>query len=338
MKVAIVSAALLLGGATVPEVDAKPRTSKRSKAKAKAKSARRAKPPVAAPVAPEPAPEPEPAPVPEPTPAPEPAAAAAALPPRAPAASATPALEASVVAPTPRSSRASRLELSVDDGPMIRRLRYTDDWARDGQTVRDYDLVANAIGLRLALRPLSRIPVALYASGELITASGSRGPDDEVFATRSTELQLGVRIGATLLGVHAALELAAGQHAFAIDDEMSSRGELVPDTSYRYARAGTAAVLPLGARFAVSATAGFRLLSSSGGLAGMGWFPRSTGNGVDGSLGVSFAVTRSIDAFARAHVRHYFFAMNPEPGDALVVGGAIDQYIAGVLGLSLSVR
>jgi hypothetical protein len=332
----LASALVLVGGSI--EVDAKPRA-KRAKVRPAKKAKKAKKPPKVTPapeveVAPTPAPEPEPvvvvAPPVEPTPAPvtetvetvEPASA-----------------EAEVTVAVEPAPRVRRVRISVDDGPVMRQLRYVDDWATDGNTVRDYDLVANAIGVSVAARPLLAVPAELYARGELVIGvSGSQGPDDEVYSTRSSEIQLGALLGGTLGRVNAGIAIAAGQHSFTIADEMSTRGELVPDTRYRYVRLGGAVGVPLGSRVNVTADAGYRMLTTSGDLASTTWFPWATGDGVDASLGVDVRVTQTIHAYVRGSVRRYFFAMNPEPGDALVVGGAIDQYLGLAAGLGFAIH
>jgi hypothetical protein len=345
MKTALLlaSALVFVGGSI--EVDAKPRakTAKTAKKAKKAKKPTRAKKPAKAPPVEPSAPDPAPAEIAEtaavvevaPTPVPEPVAEPAAEP------AAESVVDSSVelaVAASP-APRVRRVRISIDDGPVMRQLRYVDDWATDGNTVRDYDLVANAIGVSVAARPLLAVPAELYARGELVIGvSGSQGPDDEVYSTRSSEIQFGALLGGTLGRVNAGIAIAAGQHSFTIADEMSTRGELVPDTRYRYVRLGGAVGVPLGSRVNVTADAGYRMLTTSGDLASTTWFPWATGDGVDASLGVDVRVTQTIHAYVRGSVRRYFFAMNPEPGDALVVGGAIDQYLGLAAGLGFAIH
>lgn len=327
-RAVIVACALAFGGTAI-EADAKPRATKRAKKKVRAKKPR----PV--PIATEPVVIVEPL-VPEQVVA-KPTEPLAADPPMETEVTVDPASEvhASVSAP----SRAPRFRISIDDGPIQRRLRYVDDWKTDGQTVRDYDLVANAIGVSVSVRPLSSLPAEVYVRGELVVGvSGSQGPDAEVYSTRSSELQLGVLFGGYLGPVRTAVSLAGGQHQFEIADEMSERGELVPDTRYRYTRLGGIAGVPLGGRVQVIGDVGYRMLMTSGSLASEAWFPWASGDGVDASLGVEVRVTTMLNAYMRGSVRRYFFAMNPEPGDALVVGGAIDQYLGVAAGLSLAIH
>ncbi|HUQ08508.1 MAG TPA: hypothetical protein VM261_38720, partial [Kofleriaceae bacterium] len=127
---------------------------------------------------------------------------------------------------------------------------------------------------------------------------------------------------------------AFGQQAFSIDDEQMVE-ELVPDVTYRYARGGLDLAVPRG-RWTWMARGGWRQLVSVGEL--KDWFPRTTGNGLDASLGAGLRVTRWLSAYARADVRHYFFAMNPEPGDERVAGGAVDTFLGGAVGLAVTIK
>ncbi len=352
MKTLLVASALLLVAGTV-EVDAKPRAKqsvKREKKPKKAKAAKKA-PKKAAKKAKATGQEPVEAVVQEPAPeAPEtveqvalpeetgPVEAATSVPVSSSEATSD-ADEIAVTSSAEAPARVQRIRISVDDGPVMRRLRYVDDWASDGQTVRDYDLVANAIGISVVARPVRELPAHVYARGELVVGvSGSQGPDDEVYATRSSEIQVGALLGGTLGRVHTAIAVAFGQHSFSIADEMSTRGELVPDTRYRYTRLGGAIGVPVGERLQVVADAGYRMLSTSGDLASADWFPWASGAGVDASVGADIRVTGAIHAYIRGSVRRYFFAMNPEPGDALVVGGAIDQYLGLAAGLGFAIH
>ena len=63
-----------------------------------------------------------------------------------------------------------------------------------------------------------------------------------------------------------------------------------------------------------------------------------TGSGIDAELGAAWKVGGPVTLEARADMRRYFFSMNPEVGDELIVGGAVDQYLAFVAGLTISLR
>jgi hypothetical protein len=220
----------------------------------------------------------------------------------------------------------------------VRRLTYRDDWPMDGADVRRYDMLANAVIARLAVRPFGALPgFEILMSGELVTTvPASQGPGNQAYATRSSQLLGGGRYAFDAGLLRAAVEAGVGLHRFAISDEMSSFGELVPDTEYRFARLGAGATFPLGAATA-NTSLGYRRLFGTGELTAEQWFPRATGGGVDAMFGCELALTRYVRAHVQTEVRRYFFAMNPEPGDALIVGGALDEYLIVTAGLSLAV-
>jgi hypothetical protein len=92
----------------------------------------------------------------------------------------------------------------------------------------------------------------------------------------------------------------------------------------------------MGGRWTLLARGGWRHLLGTGEMTD--WFPRATGNGLDASAGAGYAITKWLGAYARADLRHYFFAMNPEPGDERVAGGAVDSFIGGAVGIAVSIR
>ncbi|MBA3465374.1 MAG: hypothetical protein H0T46_35915 [Deltaproteobacteria bacterium] len=243
---------------------------------------------------------------------------------------------AGVRASAPRPSRAHRaIVISVEERPFWRRLRYNDDL---DERLRPSDLVANAVGIGASWRPLRKLPsFSVVGRGELaVGVNGSRTSDGTEYSTSSSEWSIGagfdVRIGAASVGVVAAF----GEHRFALGDDPAM--ELVPDVAYRYVRGGLVVTAPLAARWDLTFTAGWRQLLGLGGMTDASWFPRATGAGIDGSAGIAFHVTPWLDVQARVDLRRYFFAMNPEPGDPWIAGGATDQYFGGALGLAISPR
>ena len=229
-----------------------------------------------------------------------------------------------------------RWTISVDERPFWRRLRWNDDL---DQVLRRYDLAANAVGLGVVGRPLKKTPDAFVAvGGELaVGVNGSRTMDGTAYATSSSEWSLALGYGVHIAGAEIAASAAYGEHRFAIDDEGMTGGELVPDVTYRWARGGLDGRVPLNPRWTLMLRGGWRHLLGTGELADAGWFPRSSGNGLDGSAGAQLRLTRWLGAYARADVRHYFFAMNPEPGDDVIAGGAVDTYLGGAIGLAVTV-
>jgi len=266
--------------------------------------------------------------------APAPGAAVAAAEPRPSRSSRATVSETGVTASAPRPERARRaLVISVEERPFWRRLRYNDDLDR---RLRPSDLVANAVGIGASWRPFQKLRnVALVGRGELaVGVNGSRTPDGTVYSTASSEWSLGAGFDFGIAAARIGIVAAYGEHRFAIGDEPTM--ELVPDVTYRYARGGLVVEAPLGSSWDLTFTAGWRQLLGLGGMRDDSWFPRATGAGIDGSAGIAFHVTPWLDVQARLDLRRYFFAMNPEPGDPWIAGGATDQYFGGAIGLAVS--
>lgn len=237
---------------------------------------------------------------------------------------------------TVRGAGRARFAISVDERPFWRRLRWNDDL---DQVLRRYDLAANAVGVTFTARPGAGAPGAFVAlGGELaVGVNGSRTSDGTEYPTAASEWTAALGYALTIRRVEVAAAVAYGEQRFAIDDEMASGGELVPDVTYRFARGGVDGRVPLDPRWTLVVRGGWRHLLGTGDLGGDAWFPRLTGAGLDGSLGAQVRLTRWLGAYARAEVRHYFFAMNPEPGDAVIAGGAVDTFLGGAIGLAVSV-
>ena len=241
-----------------------------------------------------------------------------------------------VTASVSRPQRARReLVIAVEERPFWRRLRYNDDL--NGR-LRPSDLVANAVGVGASWRPLRNLRnFSVAGRGELaVGVNGSRTPDGTEYSTHSSEWSLGAGFDVRIAGARVGIGAAYGEQRFSIGDEPMM--ELVPDVTYRYARGGLVVEAPLGSRWDLTVTAGWRQLLGLGGMTDAAWFPRATGAGIDGSAGIALHVTPWLDLQARVDLRRYFFAMNPEPGDPWIAGGATDQYFGGALGLAISPR
>jgi hypothetical protein len=231
--------------------------------------------------------------------------------------------------------RVRRLDIAVEDRPFWRRLRYNDDL---DDRMRPADLVANAVGVAIGYRPVRGTPgFVVTVAGELgVGIKGSRTSDGMGYGTSSSEWALGAGYQLSLGALRAGAAVAYGEHRFQVDDESRMEGELVPDVTYRYLRGGLTASFPVAPTWELSFAGGYRFLAGLGELSDGAWFPRTTGAGIDASAGITWRPARWFAMHARADLRRYFFAMNPEPGDPWIVGGASDQYLGLAVGLSIS--
>ena len=226
------------------------------------------------------------------------------------------------------AAHSPRLELSVDGRAFMRRIRYRDDL---NMQLRAHDLEAPAAGIAATLRLAGRFSVR--AELELVIGlQGSETSDGTSYETSASEWSAGVHgawpIAGTQLGVHAGY----GEQRCAVG------GDLIPDVTYRWLGVGVALRVPFGSRLALEGGAGWRQLVDAGELGSAAWFPRVSGAGVDVDLGVRWQATDAIALSAGGDLRRYFLAMNPEPGDPWIAGGALDQYLAVVARLSVAIR
>lgn len=124
--------------------------------------------------------------------------------------------------------------------------------------------------------------------------------------------------------------LSYGEARFRIDPlgptNPGSAALPLPSVRYRYLRTAVGADVDLLEGLSVGGGAGWRAVLSSGQLAYPEWFPRSSTTGVDMNLRVTWRFDRWFAV--RAYVQHirYLSALNPEPGDARVAGGAQDEW------------
>jgi hypothetical protein len=234
----------------------------------------------------------------------------------------------------PGSEPARIVELGVGVELAGRRFAYTD--ALTGN-LRPYDLFPAAlVGVTGELFPFARthgLARGLGLSFDYASALGlSSVLGDERITTRWNRLGLDVHArfwpnGTPGPRVGAALGFGWTRFDF---DAARPLSESLPAVSYRYLRAGLETRLPAGPVSAM-ASLGYRGVLSGG--ATYDRFRAHTLAGVDASLGVALPLGRGFEAELAATYTRYFATFSPEPGDAYIAGGAIDE----LLGLRLSV-
>ena len=95
----------------------------------------------------------------------------------------------------------------------------------------------------------------------------------------------------------------------------------LPSVAYRFARAGADLRVLLGATSIYAA--GSYLAVTSTGLESL--FPRTTVGGVEARLGGARALAAGLELSIEIGYTRFYYAFHPEPGDAHVAGGALDQ-------------
>ncbi|HXI57146.1 MAG TPA: hypothetical protein VNO55_13855 [Polyangia bacterium] len=112
----------------------------------------------------------------------------------------------------------------------------------------------------------------------------------------------------------------------------------VPDVSYHAVRIGGAVQTPITRHATLGASMDYLDVLSVGRLGDGDRFPRATASGIDVALRAGYEVTDGLELWGTVGVRRYGFDMKAQPGDRLIVGGAIDEYASVAMGLTYRPR
>jgi hypothetical protein len=212
--------------------------------------------------------------------------------------------------------------------------------------LRKYDLnVGPAIGVHVLLYPAgfftSGVATAFGAelTADYALAVGSDLPNNGgTFDTEIHDFYGGARARVFVGGHELSVFGGGGEHAF----KFKSTGTLVrgllniPDTIYRYWRAGGDARLQVAPGFTLDVSGAFRGILNGGGDIKDHYFPGLGVAGIDAAAGIGYQVTPSVEVRVSVDLRRYFYAMHSIKSDLTngyqVAGGAVDQYIGGMLG------
>jgi hypothetical protein len=203
-------------------------------------------------------------------------------------------------------------------------------------SLRSYDLLAAPlVGVHGELSPFSRanVPVLKDFSviGDYRLALGLSSTDSakDSVSTSWSSFDIGARER-----VHLSQSLALGLHGGYGQDDYTfgavSAGTTLPDVQYRFIAVGPDANLTL-SRLSLYLSGSYLGVLSAG-LVGT-YFPRATVGGVEGTIGVAYSLAHGFEVSLEVEYTRFFYSMNPQPGDAYVAGGALDQMGRGALGV-----
>lgn len=195
---------------------------------------------------------------------------------------------------------------------------------------KTYDLPASpAVAADLEFFPAgrSKVPVLRdlglvgdFATGLGLTSAPANGGAS--IDTSWLRWNAGLRGRARIGGGRTVLVLGAtagmGQESFSF----SGGGSDLPSVNYTYLRGMLDASVPIGPVVLVAA-GGFLPVLSGGDVADR--FRGTKVNAMEASLGVRAPFARFFEARLSADYTRYFYAFDPQPGDAFVAGGALDQ-------------
>ncbi len=269
-------------------------------------------------------------------PAEEPAPAAERPPPRADAPSAPPPRERVDDAPAGERRAPNPLRFQLGVALTNRRLSYHDDIFGE---LRPYEL---------PLWPYIRLGVeyfvghhtpeldalwglSFYADADFALGVSSRNENGATFPTTTWSLGLGARYGGVIDEVRLFGDVSYQTATFALSDadELTRRPD-VANVEYHAIRLGAGVRWDVGFGFFFDGGLGYGIVLAAGEILSDGWFSRGDAGMVDGYLGLG----QRVDDFEfrlRATYRRVFFSFNPQPGDARVAGGALDETFAGAL-------
>jgi hypothetical protein len=165
-----------------------------------------------------------------------------------------------------------------------------------------------------------------YAPG----ISSTMGNMEEI-GTDAWGMQVGVRFD-FVSGKHlVAVGMGFGRDDFTVQDKSLNA---VPGVSYEFFGIDVSGRVHLANPVTMIAKVGYQHLMSLGEIGSHRYFPHATGRGLNGSLGFSFELVRSLEVAATFDYHRYFLTMNPEVGDTYIAGGALDQRMGGNVSLS----
>ena len=178
-------------------------------------------------------------------------------------------------------------------------------------------------------RWLERLGLAAdYARTFGVSSADSAGT--HVSATWQTfhiDVRNRIPVGATvMLGAHAGY----GGIDFSFDGEVDATSHL-PSVAYRFVRVGADGQMRLSG-FVLGLDASYLAVQSAGAMGEL--FPRESVGGVEAHVSATRSITRSLDVIVDLAYTRFFYDYRPEPGDAFVAGGALDQMAYASAGLA----
>jgi hypothetical protein len=242
--------------------------------------------------------------------------------------------------------RPAAVDIEADFRIVRRTLRYNEDLRGD---LRDYTLDAGpGVGLRFQYFPGAHFTSGVGAQfgidfeWERLFAIDSKRDDGEVFPTESQQFLVGLRwryptgrwepFVVADYGVH---NFRFGVSGPPVPGEDNTAG--VPSVRYEFVRIGGGFRVALGKKenYIIGANIALRGVFNVGGIGTSVWFPEAKANGMDTGLFVGFGLPLGFEIRVGMDYRRYWFDLNPvPPNPPYVAGGALDQYLAGTLGIA----
>jgi hypothetical protein len=124
-----------------------------------------------------------------------------------------------------------------------------------------------------------------------------------------------------------------GEHSF----DLQVDDVIAPNVVYELFRPSVAGRMSLGV-LSLGVTLAYLHVLSVGDLGDSDRFPRMTAKGAEVGLMVGYELDRDFELRLTADLRHYAHSMNVKQGDALIVGGAVDEHFGASLLINYRLR
>jgi hypothetical protein len=238
----------------------------------------------------------------------------------------TPSSAAPVVGAGAPARETTALAVQVDGAAAARHFSYVD---RLTPAMRTYDLPAAPFAsISAEVYPLaSNHSPVLRGLGVVggygrAVGLGSTGSNGARVGTswQSYDVALRERLS---LGSHAMLAVEVGYGANDFEFDQPSFSASLPTVDYSFVRAGLQARFFFLGNFSVLVGGGYLNVLRAGDIQAL--FPRESVGGMDAFLGLAFLPMAHLELSARGAYSRFFYAFNPQPGDANVAGGALDE-------------
>lgn len=179
--------------------------------------------------------------------------------------------------------------------------------------------------------------IGIEARAEVGVGISSTASDGTEHGTRFQALSVDAVVRLPFGAIEIRPHAGWGMHAFTFDSASSGQTP-VPDVAYQHLVLGTSVLVHAASALDVHARFSWLPVLSMGEIGDSEWFPRASAGGIDGEIGATVHVTGGFGIRVAGEIRRFFFRMSPEPGDARIAGGAIDQHLGGSIALQWRVR
>lgn len=180
--------------------------------------------------------------------------------------------------------------------------------------------------------------LSVHAEGELGLGLETVAGNGTVHATELWALGAGLRYRLRVDEVEFSVDAGYRGYAFAMHDgEDGEPRPDVPNVEIHAIRAGGGLRWDIGSGLFFAGRGAYLAPLTLGEIGSEEFFPRASAGGIEFDAAFGIAID-DIELRAVFAMRRFFYSMNPEPGDARVAGGAVDQSLSGGLELSYAPR